>query len=149
MEVILLEKIANLGNLGDKVVIKSGYARNYLVPYGKAVPATASKIAEFEARRAELEKAAAEKLAAAQARANALSKLQVVIAHKAGDEGRLFGSVGTQNIADAITEAGVAVGKHEIRLPQGVIRLIGEYQIDIHCHTDIVVKMPIKIAAEA
>ncbi len=149
MEVILLEKIANLGNLGDKVVIKSGYARNYLVPYGKAVPATASKIAEFEARRAELEKAAAEKLAAAQARANALSKLQVVIAHKAGDEGRLFGSVGTQNIADAITEAGVAVGKHEIRLPQGVIRLIGEYQIDIHCHTDVVVKMPIRIAAEA
>ncbi|MEY3808609.1 MAG: hypothetical protein RI893_1585 [Pseudomonadota bacterium] len=149
MEVILLEKIANLGNLGDKVVIKSGYARNYLVPYGKAVPATASKIAEFEARRAELEKAAAEKLAAAQARANALSKLQVVIAHKAGDEGRLFGSVGTQNIADAITEAGVSVGKHEIRLPQGVIRLIGEYQIDIHCHTDVVVKMPIRIAAEA
>jgi large subunit ribosomal protein L9 len=149
MEVILLEKIANLGNLGDKVVIKSGYARNYLVPYGKAVPATASKIAEFEARRAELEKAAAEKLAAAQARANALSKLQVVIAHKAGDEGRLFGSVGTQNIADAITEAGVAVGKHEIRLPQGVIRLIGEYQIDIHCHTDVVVKMPIRIATEA
>ena len=149
MEVILLEKIANLGNLGDKVVMKSGYARNYLVPYGKAVPATASKIAEFEARRAELEKAAAEKLAAAQARANALSKLQVVIAHKAGDEGRLFGSVGTQNIADAITEAGVSVGKHEIRLPQGVIRLIGEYQIDIHCHTDVVVKMPIRIAAEA
>ncbi|MDO9169347.1 MAG: 50S ribosomal protein L9 [Methylobacter sp.] len=149
MEVILLEKIANLGNLGDKVVIKSGYGRNYLVPYGKAVPATATKIAEFEARRAELEKAAAEKLSAAQARANALSKLQVVIAHKAGDEGKLFGSIGTQNIADAITEAGVSVGKHEIRLPQGVIRQIGEYQIDVNCHTDVVVKMPIKIAAEA
>jgi len=149
MEVILLEKIANLGNLGDKVVIKSGYGRNYLVPYGKAVPATVTKIAEFEARRAELEKAAAEKLNAAQARATALGKLQVVIAHKAGDEGKLFGSVGTQTIADAITEAGVAVEKHEIRLPQGVIRQIGEYQIDIHCHTDVVVKMPIKIAAEA
>lgn len=149
MEVILLEKIANLGNLGDKVVIKSGYGRNYLIPYGKAVAATATKIAEFEARRAELEKAAAEKLSAAQSRANALSKLQVVITHKAGDEGKLFGSVGTQNIADAITEAGVLVEKHEIRLPQGVIRQIGEYQIDIVCHTDVVVKMPIKIAAEA
>ncbi|MDP2097845.1 MAG: 50S ribosomal protein L9 [Methylococcales bacterium] len=149
MEVILLEKIANLGNLGDKVAIKSGYGRNYLIPYGKAVSATPTKIAEFEERRAELEKAAAEKLSAAQARANSLSKLQVVITHKAGDEGKLFGSVGTQNIADAITEAGVAVEKHEIRLPQGVIRHIGEYQIDIHCHTDVVVKMPINIAAEA
>ncbi len=149
MEVILLEKIANLGNLGDKVAIKSGYGRNYLIPYGKAVAATAAKIAEFEVRRAELEKAAAEKLAAAQTRANALGKLQVVITHKAGDEGKLFGSVGTQNIADAITEAGVSVEKHEIRLPQGVIRQIGEYQIDIHCHTDVVVKLPIKIAAEA
>ncbi len=149
MEVILLEKVANLGNLGDKVVIKSGYGRNYLVPYGKAVPATATKIAEFELRRAELEKVAIEKLVAAQSRANALSKLEVVIYHKAGDEGRLFGSVGTQNIADAITEAGVSVEKYEIRLPQGVIRLIGEYQIDINCHTDVVVKMPIKIAAEA
>jgi large subunit ribosomal protein L9 len=149
MEVILLEKIANLGNLGDKVVIKPGYGRNYLIPYGKAVAATASKIAEFEARRAELEKAAAEKLGAAQARAEALSKLQVVITHKAGDEGKLFGSVGTHTIAEAITEAGVAVAKHEIRLPQGVIRQIGEYQVDIVFHTDVVVKLPIKVAAEA
>jgi large subunit ribosomal protein L9 len=149
MEVILLEKVANLGNLGDKVVIKPGYGRNYLVPYGKAVVATATKIAEFEARRAELEKAAAEKLSAAQTRAAALSKLQVVIAHKAGDEGKLFGSIGTQNIADAVSEAGVLVEKHEIRLPQGAIRQVGEYQIDINCHTDVVVKMPIKIIAEA
>ncbi len=149
MEVILLEKIANLGNLGDKVSIKSGYGRNYLIPYGKAVAATASKIAEFEARRAELEKAAAEKLSAAQARANTLAKLNVTITHKAGDEGKLFGSVGTQTIADAITKAGVSVEKHEIRLPQGVIRHIGDYQIDVHCHTDVVVKVPVKIAAEA
>ena len=149
MEVILLEKVANLGNLGDRVTIKSGYGRNYLVPYGKAVAATANKIAEFEVRRAELEKAAAEKLSAAQARANALSKLQIVIAHKAGDEGKLFGSVGTQNIADAIVEAGAAVEKHQVRLPQGVIRQIGEYQIDIMLHTDVVVAMPIKIVAEA
>ena len=149
MEVILLEKVANLGNLGDRVTIKSGYGRNYLVPYGKAVAATANKIAEFEVRRAEFEKAAAEKLSAAQARANALSKLQIVIAHKAGDEGKLFGSVGTQNIADAIVEAGAAIEKHQVRLPQGVIRQIGEYQIDIMLHTDVVVTMPIKIVAEA
>jgi large subunit ribosomal protein L9 len=149
MEVILLEKVANLGNLGDKVTIKSGYGRNYLVPYGKAVAATAKKIAEFEERRAELEKAAAEKLSAAQARANALSKLEVVIAHKAGDEGRLFGSIGTHNIAEAITAAGIAVEKHEVRLPHGAIRHIGEFEIDITLHTDVVAKMPIKIVAEA
>ncbi len=148
MEVILLEKIANLGNLGDKVSIKAGYGRNYLVPQGKAVPATAAKIAEFEARRAELEKAAQEKLKAAQARADAISKLQVVITHKAGDEGRLFGSVGTHNIAEAITLAGVAVEKHEIRLHQGAIRQTGEYPIDIQLHSDVVVTLPIKIAAE-
>jgi large subunit ribosomal protein L9 len=149
MEVILLEKIANLGNLGDKVTIKAGYGRNYLVPQGKAVAATASKIAEFQARRAELEKIAAEKLAAAQARANALSKLQIVITHKAGDEGKLFGSIGTHNIAEAISAAGVAVEKHEVRMPKGVIRQIGEYDIDINLHTDVVVTLPIKIAAEA
>lgn len=148
MEVILLEKIANLGNLGDKVTIKSGYGRNYLVPQGKAVAATAKKIAEFEARRAELEKAAAEKLNAAKARAEALGKLQVVITHKAGDEGRLFGSVGTHNIAEAITLAGVAVEKNEIRLPNGAIRNTGEFPIDINLHSDVVVTLPIKIAAE-
>src|SRR5512137_577320 len=149
MEVILLEKIANLGNLGDKVVIKSGYGRNYLVPYGKAVLATAKKIAEFEARRAELEKAAADKLSAAQKLGNELSKLQIVIAHKAGDEGRLFGSIGTHNIAEAITAAGIAVEKQQIRLPHGAIRHIGEYPIDINLHSDVIVTLTIKIAAEA
>ena len=149
MEVILLEKIANLGNLGDKVTIKAGYGRNYLVPQGKAVAATAKKIAEFEARRAELEKIATEKLAAAQARANALSKLQIVITHKAGDEGKLFGSIGTHNIAEAITAAGVPVERQEVRMPAGVIRQIGEYDVDINLHTDVVVTLPIKIAAEA
>jgi len=149
MEVILLEKIANLGNLGDKVTIKSGYGRNYLVPQGKAVAATAKKIAEFEARRAELEKAAAEKLSAAQKLGNELSKLQIVITHKAGDEGRLFGSVGTHNIAEAITAAGIAVEKQQIRLPHGAIRHIGEYPIDINLHSDVVVTLNIKIAAEA
>jgi large subunit ribosomal protein L9 len=149
MEVILLEKIANSGNLGDKVTIKSGYGRNYLVPQGKAVAATAKKIAEFEARRAELEKAAAEKLSAAQKLGNELSKLQIVITHKAGDEGRLFGSVGTHNIAEAITAAGIAIEKHQIRLPHGAIRHIGEYPIDINLHSDVVVTLNIKIAAEA
>jgi large subunit ribosomal protein L9 len=149
MEVILLEKIANLGNLGDKVAIKSGYGRNFLVPQGKAVPATAKKIAEFEARRAEFEKAAAEKLSAAQKLGNELSKLQIVITHKAGDEGRLFGSVGTHNIAEAITAAGIEIGKHQIRLPHGAIRHIGDYPIDINLHSDVIVTLTIKIAAEA
>jgi large subunit ribosomal protein L9 len=149
MEVILLEKIANLGNLGDKVTIKSGYGRNYLVPQGKAVAATAKKIAEFEARRAELEKAAAEKLSAAQKLGDELSKLQITITHKAGDEGRLFGSVGTHNIADAITAAGIAVEKQQIRLPHGAIRHIGEYPIDINLHSDVIVTLSIKIAPEA
>jgi large subunit ribosomal protein L9 len=148
MEVILLEKIANLGNLGDKVTIKSGYGRNYLIPQGKAVPASASKIAEFEARRVELEKAAAEKLAAAKARADAISKLQIVITHKAGDEGRLFGSIGTHNIAEAITQAGIEVQKNEVRLPHGAIRHVGDFDIDIAIHSDVVVTLPIKIAAE-
>ncbi|MCX7083280.1 MAG: 50S ribosomal protein L9 [Methylococcales bacterium] len=149
MEVILLEKIANLGNLGDRVTIKSGYGRNYLVPQGKAVAATAKKIVEFEARRAELEKAAAEKLSVAQKLGNELSKLEVVITHKAGDEGRLFGSVGTLNIAEAITAAGIAVEKHQIRLPHGTIRHIGEYSIDINLHSDVIVTLSIKVAAEA
>jgi large subunit ribosomal protein L9 len=148
MEVILLEKIANLGNLGDKVSIKSGYGRNYLIPQGKAVPASAGKIAEFEARRVELEKAAAEKLAAAKLRADSISKLQVVITHKAGDEGRLFGSIGTHNIAEAITLAGIAVQKNEVRLPHGAIRHIGDYDIDIAIHSDVIVTLPIKITAE-
>lgn len=149
MEVILLEKIVNLGNLGDKVSIKNGYGRNYLVPQGKAVPATAKKIAEFEARRAELEKAAADKLSAAQSVADKLSKLAIVITHKAGDEGRLFGSVGTHNIAEAITAAGGVVEKQQIRLPNGAIRHIGDYDVDVNLHSDVTVTMSIKIAAEA
>lgn len=149
MEVILLEKVANLGVLGDKVSVKNGYARNYLIPQGKAAPATDKKMAEFEARRVELEKAAAEKLQAAQARGEAIAKLTIAIAHKAGDEGRLFGSVGTHAIAEAITAAGLEVGKHEIRLPDGAIRHVGDYDIDIALHTDVVITLPIKIVAEA
>lgn len=148
MEVILLEKVANLGSLGDKVAVKSGYGRNYLIPQGKAVAATAKKMAEFETRRVELEKVAAEKLAAAQTRAQQLSDLTIVIPHKAGDEGRLFGSVGTHTIAEAITAAGVLVEKHEIRLPEGVIRHLGSYDVSVHLHTDVNVTLAIKVVAE-
>ncbi len=148
MEVILLEKVANLGSLGDKVTVKAGYGRNYLIPQAKAVAATAKKIAEFEERREALEKAAAEKLAAAQARAATLTALTIVIPHKAGDEGRLFGSVGTHAIAEAITAAGLPVEKHEVRLPDGVIRHLGEYEVAIHFHTDVNVTLAIKIIAE-
>ena len=145
MEVILLEKIANLGNLGDKVTIKNGYGRNYLVPQGKAVPATVIKIAEFEARRVELEQAAQDRLAVAQKLGNELGKLQIVIAHKAGDEGRLCGSIGTHKI----TAAGIAIEKHQIRLPHGTIRHLGDYAIDINLHSDVIVTLTIKVTAEA
>jgi large subunit ribosomal protein L9 len=148
MEVILLEKVANLGALGDKVSIKAGYGRNYLVPQGKAVAATAEKIKEFEARRAELEKIAAEKQAVAQARADSLSKLDIVITYKAGDEGKLFGSVGTQAIADAFTDAGVKVDRHEVRLPDGVIRQVGAYEIDVTLHSDVTITKSIEVTAE-
>ncbi|MBM4207980.1 MAG: 50S ribosomal protein L9 [Gammaproteobacteria bacterium] len=149
MEVILLEKIAKLGNLGDKVKIKAGYGRNYLVPQGKAVPATAQKIAEFEARRAELERVAAEKMAEAQTEAEKIAKMEIVIAHKAGDEGRLFGSVGAHNIVEAINAAGGQVDKHQVRLPHGAIRHVGDYDIDVNLHSDVTVTVPVKVVPEA
>ena len=135
MEVILLEKIANLGNLGDKVAVKAGYARNFLLPFGKATPATADNVAAFEARRAELEKIAAEKKAEAEARAAKLADLTVTIAANAGEEGKLFGSIGTRDIADAVTAAGVAIEKSEVRLPDGALRTVGEFDIDVQLHT--------------
>ncbi len=149
MEVILLEKMVNLGALGDKIKVKSGYARNYLIPQGKATVATSQKMAEFEARRAELEERANEQLQAARARGEALSKLMVSIPHKAGEEGRLFGSVGVHNIAEAICAAGIAVDKHEIRLPSGAIRQLGDFDIQIALHTDVVITLSIKIVAES
>jgi large subunit ribosomal protein L9 len=148
MEVILLEKVQNLGGLGDKVKVRSGYGRNFLVPKGIAVPATADNLAKFEARRAELEKAAAEVLAAAQIRADALNEKKVTIAVKAGDEGKLFGSVGTAEIASVLAEAGAPVEKQEIRLPQGAIRETGDFDIEIHLHTDINVKVTVSVVAE-
>jgi len=148
MEIILLEKIAKLGNLGDKVVVKPGYGRNYLIPHGKAVAATASKLAEFEQRRAELEKKAAETTAAAQARAQAIAELSVTIAQKAGEEGRLYGSIGTKDIADAATTAGVEVHKNEVRLPAGPIRHTGDYVISVQLHGDVVGTLKLKVVPE-
>ena len=149
MEVILLEKITNLGSLGDRVNVKNGYARNYLIPKSKAVVATAKKIAEFEVKRAELEKVAAEKLRHAQSRAESLSKLEIIINHKAGDEGRLFGSVGAHAIAEAIIKAGVAVEKHEVRLPHGTIRHLGDFEVHLHLHSDVNAVCAVKIVADA
>lgn len=148
MEVILLEKIGRLGALGDQVRVKSGYGRNFLIPYGKAVPANDANIAEFKARRAELEKAAAEKFAAAQVRAEQLNEKAVTIVSKAGDEGRLFGSVGVRDIADAVTASGVEVCKSEVRLPEGAIRAVGEYDITLQLHGDVEAIIKLSVVAE-
>ncbi|GGE67655.1 50S ribosomal protein L9 [Streptosporangium jomthongense] len=148
MEVILLEKVANLGTLGDKVKVKSGYGRNFLLPYGKAVPATEANLKAFEERRAELEKAAAEKLAAAQARAEALEGASFTVTSKAGDEGKLFGSIGVRDIADVITAAGTEVEKSEVRLPEGPLRATGEYEIELHLHSDVEVTIKLAVVAE-
>ena len=132
MDVILLETVGNLGGLGDQVSVKAGFGRNYLLPQGKAVPATAENVAEFEARRAELEAAAAAALTAAEKRADAINGMgTVTITMKAGDEGKLFGSVGTRDIAEAATAAGTAIDKSEVKLPEGALREIGEYEIAI------------------
>ncbi len=148
MEIILLEKIAGLGNLGDKVSVRPGYGRNFLIPQGKAVAATAEKLAEFEKRRAELEKKAAEDLAAAQARAEAIGKLSVKIVQRAGEEGRLYGSVGTKDIAEAVTAAGVTLHKHEVRLPSGPIRQAGDYEITVHLHSDVDATVALSVVPE-
>lgn len=150
MNVILLDKVANLGSLGDNVTVKSGYARNFLFPQGKAVPATKSNLEMFEARRAELEAKVAEELAAAEARAAKVTELaEVTIASKAGDEGKLFGSIGTRDIADVITEAGVAVVKSEVKLPEGAIRETGEFDIAIQLHPEVTATIKVSVIAEA
>lgn len=150
MEVLLLETIRNLGALGDKVKVKSGYGRNFLIPKGKAVFATADNIKKFELRRAELEKAEAEALAISHAKHKALSALKAItITAKAGEEGKLFGSVGTRDIAEAITAAGVNVVKSEVLLPMGVLRQIGEYDIEIELHGDTNATIKVNIVPEA
>ena len=149
MQVILLDKVANLGSLGDQVNVKSGYARNFLVPQGKAVPATKKNVEFFEARRAELEAKLADVLAAAQARAAAITALgSVTLASKAGDEGKLFGSIGTRDIADAITAAGVQIAKSEVRLPNGVLRTTGDHEVHFQLHSDVFAELNVIIVAE-
>lgn len=149
MEVILLEKVANLGNLGDQVTVRPGYGRNYLVPSKKAVPATPENIEMFQARRAELEKAAADSLSAAQERSAKLAELaEVTVGSHAGEEGKLFGSVGVAEISAALTAAGVEVEKREVSLPEGPIRQVGEYEIDIHLHSDVTQTIKVNVVAE-
>jgi len=149
MEVILLEKIRRLGDLGDKVRVKAGFGRNFLIPHGKAVPATAENVAKFEARRAELEKAQGDALGVATARAEKLNGLTLTIRRKAGDEGKLFGSVSTGDIAEAATAAGVELHKHEVRLPEGPFRAVGQYEVGLNLHADVDVKVKVNIEAEA
>lgn len=150
MDIILLDKVANLGGLGDNVTVKSGYARNFLFPQGKAVPATKANIEKFEQRRAELEAKLAETLATSQARAEKIAALaEVTVASKAGDEGKLFGSVGTRDIADAITAAGVAVTKAEVKLPNGTIRETGEFNIALQLHAEVTATIKVVVVAEA
>ena len=148
MNVILLEKVGKLGDLGDKVTVKAGYGRNYLIPFGKAVPANKDNLANFEARRAELESAAAEKLAIAEKRAEALNALSVTIEANAGDEGKLFGSIGTRDVAQYISDAGIEVSKAEVRMPNGVIREIGEYPTDVQLHSDVTATVTVIVVAE-
>jgi large subunit ribosomal protein L9 len=149
MEVILLEKVGKLGNIGDKAKVRAGFGRNYLIPQGKAVFATESNIAEFESRRAELEAKAADTLTAAQARADQLAALDpIVISVIAGDEGKLFGSVGARELEDAIGNAGVEVSKNEISLPDGALRQIGDFVIDIQLHSDVTGSVSVKLEAE-
>lgn len=148
MKLILQEKVVNLGNVGDQVTVKPGYGRNYLIPYGKAVPATAEAIAEFESRRAELEKAAADLLAQAKERADKLAEMAVTIAANASEEGKLFGSIGSRDIAEAITEAGVDVEKREVDLPEGPIRVVGDYEVHIQLHSDVVATVKVAVKAE-
>jgi len=148
MQIILLEKVQNLGGLGDAVTVRPGYGRNYLIPNGIAVPATKDNVAKFEAKRAEFEKAAADVLAAAQARANTLTDKKVTLAQKAGEEGKLFGSVGTVDIAKAFTAAGTPIEKQEIKLPQGPLREVGDFDIVIHLHSDVNVTVQVSVVAE-
>lgn len=148
MEVILLDKVGKLGNVGDRVEVKAGFGRNYLLPTGKAVAATEANIAEFEAKRAELEAAAAAKIGEAETRAAKLADLSVTLTANAGDEGKLFGSIGTRDIAEAITAAGVEVSKAEVKLPEGALREVGEYEVDVQLHADVISTVKVVIEAE-
>ncbi|MGQ0597256.1 50S ribosomal protein L9 [Aquabacterium sp.] len=148
MQIILLEKVANLGNLGDVVRVKDGYARNFLIPTGQARRATEKAVAEFEARRAELEKVQAEKLAAAQALADKLSGKTITVSQKAGVDGRLFGSVTNFDIAEGVKAAGFEVAKHQVRLPNGPLKTVGEHPVSLSLHTDVVAEITVAVVGE-
>jgi large subunit ribosomal protein L9 len=148
MDVILLTKVANLGTIGDRVQVKSGYGRNFLLPKGKATLATPENVKRFEARRAELEKIAREQLQDAESRAEAFKEFKLEISAKAGTEGKLFGSIGTADIAEACTKAGHKVARAEVRLPNGPLRMVGDHAVVLHLHTDIDVQLPVVITGE-
>ncbi len=149
MQVILLDKVAHLGGVGDQVNVKSGFARNYLIPQGKAVMATKANIEYFEARRAELEEKAAAVLAAAQARADQMGALEAItIASNAGEDGRLFGSIGARDIADAVSKAGVELAKSEVRLGEGPLRALGEFTVKVQLHAEVSSQVTIVVVAE-
>jgi large subunit ribosomal protein L9 len=148
MDVILLTKVANLGNIGDRVKVKSGYGRNFLLPKGKATLATPDNVKKFEARRAELEKIARDQFTDAESRAAAFRDFKLEITAKAGTEGKLFGSIGTADIAEATTKAGHKLARAEVRLPTGPLRTVGEHMVALHLHTDIDVQLPVIITAE-
>ena len=149
MQIILLEKVVNVGNLGEVVKVKDGYARNFLIPQKMARRATQAAVAEFEVKRAELEKAAAAKLAASQAQGEKLSGLTVQVAQKAGVDGRLFGSVTNFDIAEALTKQGFAVEKAQIRMPTGPLKIVGEHNVSVALHTDVVVEVVIAVVPDA
>jgi len=148
MEVILLQKVANLGNIGDRVKVRSGFGRNFLLPQGKATLATPDNIARFEARRTELERLAREHLVSAEERAAAMKDFKLTVRAKAGTEGKLFGSIGTSDIAEACTAAGFKVERSEVRLPSGPLRMVGEHAVSLHLHADIDVPLHVTIVAE-
>ncbi|MDH3314218.1 MAG: 50S ribosomal protein L9 [Gammaproteobacteria bacterium] len=148
MQIILLEAVENLGKLGDTVKVKPGYARNFLLPQGKAMPATKENLAEVEARRAELERQEMDALAAAKARAEQLEGREVSVARKAGDEGKLFGSVGTADISEALAKESIEVERHEIRLPADNIRQVGDYSIGVHLHAEVETTITLHVIAE-
>lgn len=148
MDIILLEKVDSLGDLGDKVSVKSGFARNYLIPQGKAQFATPENLAQFEARRAEFEKQAAQALAEAQARKEQLDSADIHIISKVGAEGKLFGSIGPREVAEAISAKGIALEKREVRMPTGSIRTIGEHVVGIHLHSDVDIEVTVTVAGE-
>jgi large subunit ribosomal protein L9 len=148
MDIILLQKVANLGQIGDRFKVKLGYARNFLVPTGKATMATVANIVKFEAQRHELEAKANEELAAAQARAVSFENFKLELRAKAGSEGKLFGSIGTSDIAEAAVKAGQPITRSEVRMPNGPIRSTGEHQVQLHFHTDVDVALTVTIVAE-